>query len=168
MVGWWTISVKVTVPTVQHVLASVPFRWASQTLVPNTERGVEISFWNRLKNWARRMKRDALALYLASRDPRVPWHAKAMAMATAAYAFSPVDLIPDFIPVLGYVDELFVLPLFIWLTVRLIPNEIMAELRADADRRISEKRPRSATGAVAIITIWVIAAVAIYYWIIKR
>ena len=86
-----------------------------------TDGGVDISMWNRLKTWARRMKRDTLALYLASRDPRVPWYAKAMAITTAAYAFSPIDLIPDFIPVLGYLDELVILPLFIWLTIRLVP-----------------------------------------------
>jgi uncharacterized membrane protein YkvA (DUF1232 family) len=121
--------------------------------------------WNRLKSWARTMKRDTLALYLAARDPRVPWHAKAMAMATAAYAFSPIDLIPDFIPVLGYVDELFVLPLFIWISVRLVPPDVMTELRAEADRRLSDGRPRSKAGAVAIVLIWLSAAAAAYYLI---
>ena len=133
-----------------------------------TDGSVDKSMWDRLKTWARRMKRDTLALYLASRDPRVPWHAKAMAMATAAYAFSPIDLIPDFIPVLGYVDELFVLPLFIWFTVRLVPPDIMTELRAEADLRLSSSRPRSTTGAVVIVMIWlsVVAALA-YYWLVK-
>ncbi len=125
------------------------------------------SVWNRLKTWARRMKRDTLALYLASRDPRVPWHAKALAMATAAYAFSPIDLIPDFIPVLGYVDELFVLPFLIWLTVRLVPIDVMAELRAEADRRLSTERPRSIAGAVVIGTIWLCIAAFAIYWMIK-
>lgn len=129
---------------------------------------MQISPWNRLKNWARRMKRDALALYLGSRDPRVPWHAKAMAMATAAYAFSPVDLIPDFIPVLGYLDEIFILPLLIWFTVRLIPAEIMTELRAEADRRTLEARPRNLAGAVAIVTVWVLVATAVIYWFLPR
>jgi len=128
-----------------------------------TDGGVDISMWNRLKTWARRMKRDTLALYLASRDPRVPWYAKAMAITTAAYAFSPIDLIPDFIPVLGYLDELVILPLFIWLTIRLVPPDIMAELRAEADQRLSDSRPRNMTGAVVIILIWLsIAALAAY------
>jgi uncharacterized membrane protein YkvA (DUF1232 family) len=122
--------------------------------------------WERLKDWARRMKRDTLALYLASRDPRVPWYAKAMAIATAAYAFSPIDLIPDFIPVLGYVDELFVLPLFIALTIRLVPREIMAELRIEADHRLTNARPRSTTGAVVIVLIWLSLAAATVYWLI--
>ena len=114
------------------------------------------------------MKRDTLALYLASRDPRVPWYAKAMAMTTAAYAFSPIDLIPDFIPVLGYVDELLILPLFIWLTIRLVPPDIMTELRVEADHRLSGTRPRNMTGAVVIILIWISVAAAVYYWFTTR
>ena len=133
---------------------------------PKTDGGVDISMWNRLKTWARRMKRDTLALYLASRDPRVPWYAKAMAITTAAYAFSPIDLIPDFIPVLGYLDELVILPLFIWLTIRLVPPDIMAELRAEADQRLSDSRPRNMTGAVVIILIWLSIAALAAYWLI--
>ncbi len=116
------------------------------------------SRWQRLKSWARTMKRDVMALYLAGRDPRVPWHAKAMALATAAYAFSPIDLIPDFVPVLGYVDDLIILPILIWLTVRLVPADVMMELRGEADRRLSDGRPRSAAGAVFIGLIWLSAA----------
>ena len=124
---------------------------------------MEISSWTRLKNWARRMKRDSLALYLAGRDPRVPWYAKAMAMATAAYAFSPIDLIPDFIPVLGYLDDLIVLPLLIWLTIRFVPPDIMTELRAEADRRLSGTRPINMAGAAVIILIWLSVSVGVYY-----
>jgi uncharacterized membrane protein YkvA (DUF1232 family) len=113
------------------------------------------------------MKRDTLALYLARQDPRVPWPAKAMAIATAAYAFSPIDLIPDFIPVLGYLDELIILPLFIYLTIRLIPPDIMVGLRAQADQRLSEIRPRIMTGAVVIIFIWVCIAALVVWWLIK-
>jgi uncharacterized membrane protein YkvA (DUF1232 family) len=123
--------------------------------------------WNRLKTWARRMKRDTMALYLAGKDPRVPRLAKAMAMATAAYALSPIDLIPDFIPGLGYLDELIILPLFIYLTIRLIPPDIMVELRAQADQRLSESRPRSITGAVIIILIWLSIAIAVAYWLMR-
>jgi uncharacterized membrane protein YkvA (DUF1232 family) len=132
-----------------------------------TGDSVDISMWNRLKTWARRMKRDTLALYLASRDPRVPWHAKTMAMVTAAYALSPIDLIPDFIPVLGYLDELIILPLFIYLTIRLIPPDIIVELRAQADQHLSENRPRSMTGAVVIILIWLSIFALVVYWLIK-
>ena len=132
-----------------------------------TGDSVDISMWNRLKTWARRMKRDTLALYLARRDPRVPLHAKAMAMVTAAYALSPIDLIPDFIPVLGYLDELIILPLFIYLTIRLIPPDIIVELRAQADQHLSENRPRSMTGAVVIILIWLSIVSLVVYWLIK-
>lgn len=132
-----------------------------------TGDSVDISMWNRLKTWARRMKRDTLALYLARRDPRVPLHAKAMAMVTAAYALSPIDLIPDFIPVLGYLDELIILPLFIYVTIRLIPPDIMVELRAQADQHLSENRPRSMTGAVVIILIWLSIVSLVVYWLIK-
>lgn len=125
------------------------------------------SLWNRLKAWARRMKRDILALYLARQDPRVPRLAKVMAMVTAGYALSPIDLIPDFIPVLGYLDELIILPLFIYLTIRLIPPDVMVELRAQADQHLSENRPRSMTGAVVIILIWLSIAALAVYWLIK-
>jgi uncharacterized membrane protein YkvA (DUF1232 family) len=121
--------------------------------------------WYRLKTWARKMKRETLALYLASRDPRVPWYAKTMAMATAAYAFSPIDFIPDFIPVLGYVDELFVLPLMIYLTVQLVPSDLMVEFRAKADHQLKTARPRSMTGAVVIVLIWLSIAAMIVYWL---
>jgi uncharacterized membrane protein YkvA (DUF1232 family) len=82
------------------------------------------------KQWARTVKRDAHALYLAARDPRVPWYAKALVVAIAAYAASPIDLIPDFIPVVGYLDDIIIVPLGIALVIKLIPAEIMAEYRA--------------------------------------
>ena len=128
--------------------------------------GGDNSMWARLKHGRALIKRDIMALYLASRDPRVPWYAKAMAMATAAYAFSPIDLIPDFIPVLGYVDELFVLPLFIWLSVRLVPTDVMTELREEADRRLSDDRPRSIAGAVFIGLIWLSIAALTIHWMV--
>ena len=92
----------------------------------------------RVRNWAHRMKRDVRALLLAARDPRVPWYAKAAAMAVAAYAVSPIDLIPDFIPVVGYLDDLVLVPLGIRLAVRLVPADLMQEFRraaADQDSR---------------------------------
>ena len=88
-------------------------------------------------------------------------------MVTAAYALSPIDLIPDFIPVLGYLDDLILLPLFIYVTIRLIPPDIMVELRAQADQRLSEIRPRNMTGAVVIILIWLSIAALAVYWLIK-
>ena len=117
----------------------------------------------RLRQWARTLKRDVIALYLATRDPRVPWYAKAVAAWVAAYALSPIDLIPDFIPVLGYLDDLVVLPLGILLAVKLVPREIMADLRAKAEGRRGE-RSVSWAGAAVIIGIWIVAALAIAYW----
>ena len=121
---------------------------------------------SRIKTWARSLKRDAHAIYLASRDPRVPWYAKALAIAVAAYALSPIDLIPDFIPVIGYLDELFILPLGIWLVVRLIPDGIMVEYRARANE--AGQRPTSRAGMAAILLIWMVSALALgwlaYAW----
>ncbi|HZO46307.1 MAG TPA: YkvA family protein [Xanthobacteraceae bacterium] len=119
----------------------------------------------RIKQWARTIKRDVIALWIAARDPRVPWYAKALAATIAAYALSPIDLIPDFIPVLGYLDELVILPVGILLVVRLIPAPLMAEFRAQA-AAIAEQ-PRSTTAAVIIVTIW-IAVVALAGWWLWR
>ncbi len=107
----------------------------------------------RLRDWARGIKRDVHALYLAARDPRVPWYAKAVALAVAAYALSPIDLIPDFIPVIGYLDDLIIVPLGILLAVRLIPGEILAEHRVAASE--ATERPASRTAAMVIVAIWI-------------
>jgi uncharacterized membrane protein YkvA (DUF1232 family) len=117
---------------------------------------------DRAKQWARGIKRDVVALYFAARDPRVPWYAKAVAAAVAAYALSPIDLIPDFIPLLGHLDELVVLPLGIMLAVRLIPPEIMAEHRASA--LAAEGKPASRAAAAVIVTVWV-AAIVLAGWL---
>ena len=117
--------------------------------------------FHNIQIWARRLIRDVHAVYLAACDPRVPWYAKILAAAVAGYALSPIDLIPDFIPVLGYADDLVIVPLGIWLVVSLIPNEVMTECRAKADA--AEQRPRSTVAAVAIIAIWMGAA-AVLGW----
>jgi uncharacterized membrane protein YkvA (DUF1232 family) len=117
------------------------------------------------KKWARAIKRDAHALYLAARDPRVPWYAKALALAVAAYAASPIDLIPDFVPVLGYLDDLIIVPLGIALVIRLIPAPIMAEHRALADAAM--ERPVSRSAAAVVVAIW-IAAIALTVWLAWR
>jgi uncharacterized membrane protein YkvA (DUF1232 family) len=119
---------------------------------------------DRLSSWARSIKRDALAIYLAARDPRVPRAAKLLAAAVAAYAFSPIDLIPDFIPVLGYLDDVILVPLGILLVVRAIPPEIMAEHRAAA-QRMSE-RPVSRAAAAAIVLVWLIG-LAVTAWMVR-
>lgn len=113
-----------------------------------------IRFWVRLRHWARHIMRDLCAVYLASRDPRVPWYTKALALVVVAYALSPIDLIPDFIPVIGYLDDVVLLPLGMWLVIRLIPPALMAEFRAAA---VQEGRlPASQRAAIGIITIWIL------------
>jgi len=116
----------------------------------------------KLKDWARAIKRDVHAIYLAARDPRVPWYAKALALCVAGYALSPIDLIPDFIPVVGYLDDLVIVPLGILAVVKLIPPEIMAEHRAAA--AVAAERPVSRAAAVAIAFIW-IPSIALVGWL---
>jgi uncharacterized membrane protein YkvA (DUF1232 family) len=110
----------------------------------------------RAKSWAKSIKRDVVALWLAARDPRVPWPAKLIAASVAAYALSPIDLIPDFIPVFGYLDDIIIVPLGILLAVRLVPAPLMAEFRMTAASR--EGRPTSRYGAAAIIVVWLAVA----------
>ena len=117
----------------------------------------------RTKQWARTIKRDAVAVWIAARDPRVPWYAKVVAGAVAAYALSPIDLIPDFVPVLGYLDDLVIVPAGILLTVRLIPDGLMDEFRAEAARR--EGRPTSHAGAAGIVLLWVAALALTAWWL---
>src|SRR6476646_9606385 len=107
----------------------------------------------RLKTWARTLSQEVHAIYLAARDPRVPWYAKALALAVAGYALSPIDLIPDFIPVIGYLDDLIIVPAGIALVIWMIPPAIMAEHRELATASLD--RPVSRTAAAVIIFIWV-------------
>ena len=119
---------------------------------------------NKLKEMGRAAKRDGIALYLAARDPRVPWTVKALAVLVAAYVLSPIDLIPDFIPVVGYLDELVLLPVAVALIVRSIDPVIMEEHRAAA--ALLADKPRSLLGAVLIVALWISVALMIawYFW----
>jgi uncharacterized membrane protein YkvA (DUF1232 family) len=119
----------------------------------------------RLREWARVIKRDVHALYLAARDPRVPWYAKALAALVAGYALSPIDLIPDFIPVVGYLDDVILVPLGIVLVIRLIPPEVMAEHRDVA--AAAHERPVSRVAAIMVISAWAVAAV-VSAWLVTR
>ena len=125
----------------------------------------------RLRRWreaARGLKRSAHALYLAARHPATPWYAKVLGVFVVAYALSPVDLIPDFIPVLGYLDDLILLPALIWLTMRLLPAAVVEECRAEADAWIAagSSRPRSTLGAIAIVAIWIAVGLALVLWLV--
>ena len=118
----------------------------------------------RLKEWARGLRREVHALYRAARDPRVPWYAKALALAVAGYALSPIDLIPDFIPVLGYLDDVVLVPLGIVLAIRLIPPEILAEHRAAAAAAVP---PTSRVAAILIVCVW-LASLLLCGWLVHR
>lgn len=118
--------------------------------------GVQPLF-EKAKRWAGQIRRDAVVLYIAARDPRTPWLAKLVAASVAAYALSPIDLIPDFIPVIGYLDDLIIVPLGLLLVIRLVPPEIMAEHRAAAD--LAADRPTSRTAVIVICMVWAIAIV---------
>ncbi len=117
-----------------------------------------------MRQWAGAIKRDVHALYLASRDPRVPWYAKALAVVVAGYALSPIDLIPDFIPGLGYLDDVILVPLGILAVVKLIPPGVMAEHR---ERATAQDRPVSRTAGIVIGCIWV-ASIALFGWLAYR
>lgn len=120
----------------------------------------------RLRSWARAIKREGVALWFAARDPRTPLGPKILCVVVVAYALSPIDLIPDFIPVLGYVDDVLLLPALMWLAVRWIPTELMRENRSRADDwlRQGHGKPRSLAGAAVIVALWVGVAVALWYW----
>jgi uncharacterized membrane protein YkvA (DUF1232 family) len=114
---------------------------------------------------ARALKRDVHAVYLAARDPQTPWYAKALAFAVAAYALSPIDLIPDFIPVFGYVDDLVIVPLGIALVIRLIPAEVMEKHRALA--ALAQERPVSRAAAIVIVLVWIASGLLIGWWLYR-
>jgi len=116
-----------------------------------------------LKSRARALKMETFALYLAFRDPRTPWYAKAVAACTLAYALSPIDLIPDFVPVLGYLDDLIIVPAGIAFTLRLIPHGVMDDARLAASQ--AEGRPRALgwLGAVFIALIWIASIAWVLY-----
>jgi len=119
----------------------------------------------KLKQKTQSMKLEIYALYLACRDPRTPWYAKGFAALVAAYALSPIDLIPDFIPVLGYLDDLILIPAGIWLVIRMIPAEVMEESRVQA--RALADRPRSRAGLLMVLLIWCLLIAWIVYLILR-
>jgi uncharacterized membrane protein YkvA (DUF1232 family) len=119
-----------------------------------------------IKAWAKRIKRDAVMLWFARNHPDTPWFTKALCVLTVAYALSPIDLIPDFIPILGYVDDAILLPAMIWLAVRLLPPHVIAECRGRAEAWMAEQKakPKSYAGAVAIVILWGLALGYLGWW----
>ena len=118
---------------------------------------------NRIKAWARRLKLNISTLYLAYRRKDVPWYAKAAAIAAVGYALSPIDLIPDFIPVLGYLDDLLVLPLLVWVALRLIPKDVMVECRNQARNMWLDGKPKNWKFAIPIVILWVLIAALVIH-----
>lgn len=118
---------------------------------------------SRLRKWTRKLKQQTLVVYFAARDPRTPWPARLVALGVAAYALSPIDLIPDFIPVLGLLDDLVIVPLGLMLVLRLLPAEVLAVARAKAEHAAS--KPTSRIMAVVIVAIWAITLAALSLWV---
>lgn len=125
-----------------------------------------MAIFQRIRQWASRIKRDAVTLWFAYRHPGTPWFAKLLAAFVVAYALSPIDLIPDFIPVLGYLDDALLLPGLIWLNIRLIPADVLEECRERADLWMKEQgaKPRSIAGAVLILAVWIGLGAALWAW----
>ncbi|MDZ4063988.1 MAG: YkvA family protein [Coriobacteriia bacterium] len=124
----------------------------------------------KLKQRARRLKQETLVLYLAARHPDTPWYAKVLAAGVAAYALSPIDLIPDFVPVFGYVDDLLLVPLGIALAVKLVPTSVMDECRARAEATFQEGRPVSRVAVAAVLATWLVFGVLLFavVWRVSR
>jgi uncharacterized membrane protein YkvA (DUF1232 family) len=120
-----------------------------------------------LRRRARALKVETLALYLVARDPRVPWYARLFVAVVVAYALSPIDLIPDFVPVFGYLDDLILVPLGLALALRMVPPAIMEECRARAAVELDGKRPTSRAALLAIVAIW-LAGSAFAAWLVVR
>jgi len=138
--------------------------------MPNTLGGAAegvIGVLATLKERAGRLKADTYALYLVARDPRTPWYAKLLAAVVAAYAFSPVDLIPDFIPVVGYLDDLVIVPAGIWAAVKLVPSEVLVDCRARAAQTVGGERPVSRAAAAVVVLIWLVLAGLGAAWLLE-
>ena len=120
----------------------------------------------RLRTWARALKREVIAVWIAARSARTPWAARLLAVCVAAYALSPIDLVPDFIPVIGYLDDLILVPLGIALVVRLIPSQLMSEFRQEASLRSA--RPTSRVAAAMVVLVWIAILVLLGDWMFKK
>ena len=125
---------------------------------------MSISYLERWKQRARELKTETYAVYLAVKDPRVPWYARLSALCVVAYVLSPIDLIPDFIPVLGYLDDLILVPIGIALTIKMIPADVLAECRAKAQVRIAKDKLVGWVGATVIIAVWLAIALGLFVY----
>ncbi|HEY9795642.1 MAG TPA: YkvA family protein [Leptolyngbyaceae cyanobacterium] len=117
------------------------------------------------KQRARQLKKETYAIYIACKDPRVPWYARVFAGFVVAYAFSPIDLIPDVIPILGYLDDLVLVPLGIILVLKMIPPAVLAECRDKAEAAMNQGKPTSRIAAIVIVAIWLILGILLIIWV---
>ena len=138
-----------------------------QSVIWAKMRQIRMNILQSLRSWAKRIKADAMTLWFACRNPRTPWHAKALGMFVVAYALSPIDLIPDFIPILGYLDDVLLLPILMWLTLRLLPADVLQECRVQAEEWIktAADKPRSMSGAALVLVVWLAVALGIAWWL---
>jgi uncharacterized membrane protein YkvA (DUF1232 family) len=118
---------------------------------------------DRWKECAKKIQTETYAVYLAYRDPRVPWYARLFAACVVAYAFSPIDLIPDFIPVLGYLDDLVLVPLGIVLALKMIPQPVMVECRQKAQEVMAQGKPVNWVAAAVVVSAWLLLAALVVY-----
>lgn len=120
-----------------------------------------------LRRWAKLLKGDVVALWFAYRNPQTPWHAKAFAVLVVAYAFSPIDLIPDFIPVLGLLDDAILLPLGIWLALKLVPAPVMVQSRRQAQDWLDARKPKpqNYVAAAVFVLLWIMLAWLLWRWL---
>jgi uncharacterized membrane protein YkvA (DUF1232 family) len=123
-----------------------------------------MEFWKRK---AAQLKKQTLALYFALRDPRVPWYTKGLLIVVVAYAFSPIDLIPDFIPVLGYLDDLIIVPLGVYLAIRMLPAQVMQECQAKAEESLAQDLPQFKWMGVIVVAIWSLVILVVVLWLVK-
>jgi uncharacterized membrane protein YkvA (DUF1232 family) len=130
------------------------------------------AFVDTWKSRAHQLKTEVYALYLAYKDPRTPWYGRLIAALVVAYAFSPIDLIPDPIPVLGYLDDLLLIPLGVYIALRMIPAQVMADSRQQASEVMAQGKPVNKVAAAVIILIWVgllvLAGLLLYKWVISK
>jgi uncharacterized membrane protein YkvA (DUF1232 family) len=132
-------------------------RTAGQSrLVEKNDRSRWSNFIETWKGWAQTLRQETYALYLAVKDPQVPWYVRTFALVVVAYAFSPIDLVPDFIPVLGYLDDLILVPLGIALAFRMIPDEVLQRARMQAQEVMQEGRPTNWRAGAVILAIWIL------------
>jgi uncharacterized membrane protein YkvA (DUF1232 family) len=124
-----------------------------------------VAWLDTLKQRARALQREIGALFLAARHPRTPWYAKLLVLAIVAYAVSPIDLIPDFVPVFGLLDDVLLLPIAIALAIRMIPQSVIAECRARAEMNEAERRRAGRWGALGVAALWIALLAVAAYWV---